>query len=233
MHRPAIDAADGPSRRSPRPCVPDDGPGRIVRSPRGPVQRRSWRADPTSCGSPTSRTWRRGSALPTWPSSSTCSRGPSLAGACRTRFEATWRSMRSSKPCTTAPAKPGAPQRSRRAIPVDSLHGPPARGGHRASVGSVGDSYDNALAERSSVCSRPKSSAPRPLAQLERSSSPRSNGSTGSTTAACSSQSGTFPRRNSKRCTTKETNDRPWWPESTKRVSGIPGPIHWLWKLPC
>ena len=41
----------------------------------------------------------------------------------------------------------GASQRPRQPVPVDPLHRAPGRGRHRSSVGSVGDSYDNALAE--------------------------------------------------------------------------------------
>src|SRR5690349_21822352 len=58
------------------------------------------------------------------------------------------------------------------------------------SVGSVGDSYDNALAEPSMVCSRLRSSGEEDLgARWRLSSSLSSNGSTGSTIAAFSSQS--------------------------------------------
>lgn len=41
----------------------------------------------------------------------------------------------------------GPPQRSRQPVPVDPLYGTSAQADIDASVGSVGDSYDNALAE--------------------------------------------------------------------------------------
>ena len=43
--------------------------------------------------------------------------------------------------------RPRASQPSRRAIRLDQIHGPPEGSWRRALVGSVGDSYDNALAE--------------------------------------------------------------------------------------
>ena len=67
-----------------------------------------------------------------------------------------------------------------------------AEAGIEPSVGSVGDSYDNALARRSTACSRPRSSTDADLGAASRPSNMRpSNGWTGSTTAACSSRSGT------------------------------------------
>jgi putative transposase len=68
-----------------------------------------------------------------------------------------------------------------------------AKAGVEPSVGSVGDSYDNALAEtinglyKAEVIHRAA-----PGAASKRSSSPPSNGSTGSTNVAFSSRSGTF-----------------------------------------
>jgi len=61
-----------------------------------------------------------------------------------------------------------------------------AEAGIEPSVGSVGDSYDNALAETINGLYRPRSSIDAaPGAAMKRWSSPPSNGSTGSTTGAC------------------------------------------------
>jgi transposase InsO family protein len=60
-----------------------------------------------------------------------------------------------------------------------------AEAGIEPSVGSVGDSYDNALAETIFGTSKRSSSRP-------------SNGSTGSTIGGFSSRSGTFPRLSSR-----------------------------------
>ncbi len=60
-------------------------------------------------------------------------------------------SMPWSRPCTSAPPSPAAAclsLGSRIAICDIRLHRAPGRGGREPSVGSVGDSYDNALAER-------------------------------------------------------------------------------------
>ena len=54
-----------------------------------------------------------------------------------------------------APTSPRASQRSRQSIHLDRLHPDLADHGVLASVGSVGDAYDNALARASSTASRP------------------------------------------------------------------------------
>ena len=72
-----------------------------------------------------------------------------------------------------------------------------AEAGVEPSVGSVGDSYDNALAEKPSTAStRPRISSigVDHGAHARPSSSPRSNGSTGSTIAGCWNPSATSRR---------------------------------------
>src|SRR3954468_1517231 len=100
-----------------------------------------------------------------------------------------------------------------------------AKAGVEPSVGSVGDSYDNALAEtinglyKAEVIHRAA-----PGAASKRSSSPPSNGSTGSTNVAFSSRSGTFlpPRP---RPPTMPSLRSPVAPRrtQTKRPPGNPG----------
>jgi putative transposase len=67
-----------------------------------------------------------------------------------------------------------------------------AEAGAVTSVGSRGDSYDNAAAESLIGLSRPNSSVPADLGKdSTTSSSPPSNGSTGSTTAGCTATAAT------------------------------------------
>ena len=150
LHRRAADARHGASRRRARATR-----SRSRRSPtRGGSGRRiSWsgsstRRAPTSSGSPTSRTSRPGRASSTSPSSSTYSRAASSAGASRARCAVTSHSTPWSRRCTrgrTTGAR--APSRSGHAIRQHSVHRAARRAGIERSVGSVGDSYDNALAE--------------------------------------------------------------------------------------
>jgi putative transposase len=81
------------------------------------------------------------------------------------------------------------------------------------SVGSRGDSYDNALAETMfAVSTRPNWFATRaPGGASTTSNSPPSNGSTGSTTVACSANSATSRQQSLKTSTTVNTS-RPKWP---------------------
>ena len=103
-----------------------------------------------------------------------------------------------------------------------------AEAGIEPSVGSVGDSYDNAMAETIFGLFKAEVIWPNgPWRKaLRRLSSRHSNGSTGSTTEGCSSRSVISRRRSSKRCTTKGRRVRPRRLDSTKRVSGIPGAVH-------
>jgi transposase InsO family protein len=77
-----------------------------------------------------------------------------------------------------------------------------AEAGVEPSVGSRGDSYDNALAE-STACTRPRWSIVEGHGRPGKPSSlPRSNGWTGSTTAVCSAPSAMYPRRRPRQTTT-------------------------------
>jgi transposase InsO family protein len=84
--------------------------------------------------------------------------------------------------------------------------------GIEPSVGSVGDSYDNALAEtinglfKSEVIHRrgPRGATSKP------SNTPPSHGSTGLTTAACSSRSGTSRRRKQRQTSTPLWKLKTW-----------------------
>ena len=57
---------------------------------------------------------------------------------------------------------------------------------------------------------------------------PRSNGSTSSTTGVCSSRSAMYHRLNLRWCTIASWKSQPWQLDSNTGVSGIPGVIH-LW----
>ncbi len=115
---------------------------------------------PTSSGWPISRMWRPGRGSSTWPSSSTPSAGSSWAGRSPGRFGPTWRWTRwrwgSGDDTESWTAW------SITAIPVKAVLRPPiepgqylsiryterlAEAGGVTSVGSRGDSYDNAMAE--------------------------------------------------------------------------------------
>ena len=99
--------------------------------------------------------------------------------------------------------------------------------GVEPSVGSVGDSYDNALAEtinglyKAEVIWRCGGRG----ATSRRSSSPRSNGSTGSTTRDCWSRSETFRRPKPKRAIMRRRRVTPWRRDSTEMASGKPGAV--------
>ncbi len=99
--------------------------------------------------------------------------------------------------------------------------------GIEPSVGSVGDSYDNALAETHQRPVQDRGDPPaRPLAQRwRRSSSPPSNGSTGSTTAACSNRSATSRPPRPKRAT-MPSQEHAWRPDQTKRPPA--NPMEWM-----
>ena len=134
-----------------------------------PGRRTSWsatsgRRSPTGSGSPTSPTCARGAASPTSPSSSTPARATSSAGRPRARCAPTSHSTRSSRRCglgrrTLRRAR--LRHHSDRGVQYLSIRRPlePEQylsiryterldeAGAVTSVGSRGDSYDNALAE--------------------------------------------------------------------------------------
>ena len=90
-----------------------------------------------------------------------------------------------------------------------------AEAGIEPSVGSVGDSYDNALAETVIGSTRPRSfiAAGRGAA-LKRSSLRRWNGSTGSTTGGCSSRSAISRRQKPNCATMRNQPSAPEWRDS-------------------
>ena len=99
--------------------------------------------------------------------------------------------------------------------------------GVEPSVGSVGDSYDNALAETINglykaevIHRRGRGAASR------RSSSRRWNGWTGSTIAGCWSLSATSRRRKPRNATTPCCKNQPWQRNSNEMASGKPGAVH-------
>jgi hypothetical protein len=104
-----------------------------------------------------------------------------------------------------------------------------AKAGTERSVGSVGDSYDNALAE--TVIGLYKTEVIRrrdPGATSTPSSMRRWSGWTGSTVVASSNRSATSRRSNSRRRTTAVRRTQPWGLDSSNPVSGEPGAVHVL-----
>lgn len=101
-----------------------------------------------------------------------------------------------------------------------------AEAGIEGSVGSVGDSYDNALAETINGLFKTevirKSGPWRSVEDVEFATSA---GSTGSTTGASSARSGTCLLRSSRRSTIVVRTSKRGRPDSRKRVSGTPGPV--------
>ena len=100
-----------------------------------------------------------------------------------------------------------------------------AEAGIEPSVGRVGDSYDNALAE--SIIGLYKTEVIRqrgPWRHLEAVEFATLDGSTGSTTADSWKGSAMCRRLNSNRPTISSTGSQPWWPDS-KSVSGKPGAV--------
>jgi transposase InsO family protein len=101
-----------------------------------------------------------------------------------------------------------------------------AEAGIEPSLGSVGDSYDNALAETINGSTRPKSSTGADRGDRStRSSSPPSNGRTGSTTGGSWSPSATIRRPKPRSATTPYWNNQPWRRDSNRTASGKPGAV--------
>jgi putative transposase len=98
--------------------------------------------------------------------------------------------------------------------------------GLEPSVGTVGDSYDNALAE--SVTGLYKTEVIRrrgPWCDLEGVEFATWNGSTGSITTGCSNRLDTFRRRKGKLHTIERGRSRPYRHDSTQIVSGKAGAV--------
>ena len=229
LHGASPDAGDGPAGRRPRPRLGHDDARRRPPSmrPRGlwssGTSRRRGRI---SSGSPTSPTWRPGAASSMWRSSSMCLRGGSSAGASRRRCARTSCSTRSSRRSTTGAARrlTGLVHHSDRGTQYLSMRYTDrlAEAGIAPSVGSRGDSYDNALAE--SVIGLFKTEVIQrrgPWRHLEAVEFATLAGSTGSTRGGCSNRSATCRRRSTKRA----TMSRPRWPDSHNSLSEIPGTV--------
>jgi putative transposase len=104
-----------------------------------------------------------------------------------------------------------------------------AQAGIEPSVGTTGDSYDNALAESVIGLYKKRSTAAGRGKESKTSSSRRWSGSRGTTRVACSSRSGTFPRTSSSGPTTVTSRLRPSWRQSRNLVSGKPGAVQERW----
>ncbi|SDP28030.1 putative transposase [Nakamurella panacisegetis] len=99
-----------------------------------------------------------------------------------------------------------------------------ADAGIDASVGRTGDSFDNALAETINGLYKTELIKPRgPGGPSSRSKSPPWNGSTGSTTAACTSTTATSHRSNSSRPTTLKSEPSKPLRSQTRRCPDMPG----------
>jgi putative transposase len=102
-----------------------------------------------------------------------------------------------------------------------------AQAGIQPSVGAVGSSYDNALAEtinglyKTELIKPPSRGAPSRTSRW-----PPPNGFTGSTIAASTSTAATSRPSNWRRPTTLNTGDQPPAESSNREVSGLTGAIH-------
>ena len=104
-----------------------------------------------------------------------------------------------------------------------------AQAGIEPSVGSTGDSYDNALAEIVIGLFRRRRSIGAGRGRGSRTSSSRpSSGSRGTTAAACSNRSATFRRPNSRRPTMTVRPLQSAWRFSRNELSGKPGAVHFM-----
>ena len=200
---PAATAATSSSSGSTPAGSPRPGPGGASKPDWG-------RAPSTLTGSRPSLHRRKPSTVhqigvsPTPPSSSVPTRGASWAGGCRARLAPSWPLMRLNRPCTPATSHEERSSIIPTAGQYQSLRYAErlAQAGVEPSVGRVGDSCDNALAESIIGGPRPSSSSGAvPGGASKRSSSPPSNGSTGTTIGGSWGRSGTFPRRRRRRTT--------------------------------
>ena len=101
-----------------------------------------------------------------------------------------------------------------------------AEAGIEPSVGSVGDSYDNALAETINGLYKAEVIHRRgPWRSFEAVEFATLNGSTGSTIAGCWSPSATSRRPKPSNATTPCCNSQPWQRNSNQTASGKPGAV--------
>jgi putative transposase len=102
-----------------------------------------------------------------------------------------------------------------------------AEAGIEPSVGSVGDSYDNAVAETINGLYRARSSIGEDHGgRLKQSSSPHWSGWTGSTTVDCLNPSATFHLPKPNNDTTPCWTTSPWLRNLNQMASGDPGAVH-------
>src|SRR6185437_10565557 len=101
-----------------------------------------------------------------------------------------------------------------------------ADAGIEPSVGSVGDSYDNALAESINGLYKAEVITGNPGGTAKPSNWPRSHGWTGSITSDCWSRSGTSRQRKLKPTTIGNRLRCPWQRDSHQTASGEPGAVH-------
>ena len=102
-----------------------------------------------------------------------------------------------------------------------------AEAGVEPSVSSVGDSYDNALAETINGLYKAEVIHRRgPWRNFEAVSSLSSNGSIGSTTEGSWSPSATYRRPKPSNATTPRWSNRPWLHNLNQTASGNPGAVH-------
>ena len=152
------------ARKAPRSVTSASGPRSGGSELPAPAPNRLWVADLTYVGPA--------------PGSSTSRSSPSLLADDRrlagievvthrpgTRRARSKRSGRANKAAPTSRARPS--QRQGRAISRDSLHRAPGRNEIVNSVGSKGDSYDNALAESDHRALQDRTRPTRPLAGLD------------------------------------------------------------------
>jgi hypothetical protein len=228
------DEGHGPSGRHPRQAAPhhDPGQGRAVPAGQGEPAVPGARAR-TCSGSRTSPTSPPGRASSTWPSSSTPMRAASSAGGSAARPMPASFSMPWNRPCTSGrPVHRGAWCITATAARNMSIRYTErlAEAGIEPSVGSVGDSYDNALAETINGLFKAEVIHRRgPWRSFEAVEYATLNGSTGSTTAACWSRSATSRRQRPRPTTTPLWKLKPWPRNSNQTASGKPGAVQ-RWK---
>ena len=137
--------------------------------------------------------------------------------------------MHTSRPSTIAdlpPWRADPPQRARQPVCIDQIYRVRAEAGIEPSVGSVGDSYDNALAKTINDLYKAEVIHRRgPGRSFEAVDMRRSNGSTGSTTGGCWSPSAiSHPPKQKTDTTPCWTTSR--WPRSSNQMAfGTPGAV--------
>ena len=232
LHGRAADAEPGPAGRDPRQAGAHHDQrqgGAVPARPGEPAVPCAARR--TCSGSPTSPTSRPGPASSTSPSSSTPTPAASSAGGSAGRRMPASCSMRWSRPSTSGGLCIAAASSTIATAAAQyvshPLHRAPGRSRHRA-LGRQ---------RRRQLRQRPRRDDQRPLqgrgdpsawavaVASKPSSSPRSNGWTGSTIAGCSSPSATSRRPKPRNATTPCWSNQPWPRDSNETASGKPGAV--------